>query len=563
MKRNRNNRFFLLILLLLIFQQHKILAVEIIQSKDIVADVCIYGATPSGILAAISVKKEGKSVVLVEPSKWVGGILGAGIKPRQDCPNVNATGGMTRPLVENLGFRPDTKKWQEIKPQDLREDFLKLLKEYNIDIIYSHRVSRCGLDREEIKYAVFDYAPFDQYGCPPEKCEKEESLIVKSKIFIDSSYDGDLMARAGVSYRVGRESTFDYNETTAGVQKPVRVTPIDPFVEPGNPASGILNLVETDNNRAQGVGDHHIQAYNYRYYVTSDPKYRIEITPPEDYNPMDYELVGRYVKYLTEETSDKEVLFKSLSGIFPGWMNAKEYNYHRDYLFTMAPIGISHRYALGDYATKANLWKYHRDYLRGLHHFMSTDERVPAEFRKKTANLGLDRRPHEETNGWPHQLYVRVTRRLVGNYTISEHDVYNKTIIEDPIGLAQYGIDIYPLRRIWFEEKGKYYVALEGPMFVGGAKGPTDVPYPIPYRAITPLKQECSNLLVPICFSATHVGYASARMEPVFMICGESAGIAAVQALNQGVAVQDIDMGAYMRKLKEAKQILSADDIEK
>lgn len=558
-----SNYQLLLILIGLLLHQQNLVAREVASTKEITVDVCVYGATPSGILAAISVKKEGKSVVLVEPSKWVGGILGAGIKPRQDCPNVNATGGMTRPLIDHLGIRPETQKWQEIKPQHLREDFLKLLKEYNIDVIYSHRISRCGLDKEVIKHAAFDYAPFDQYGCPPEKSEKEESLIVKSKIFIDSSYDGDLMARAGVSYRVGRESTFDYNETTAGAQKPVCVTPIDPFVEPKNPASGILNLVEADDERIVGVGDHHIQAYNYRYYVTSDPKYKVEITCPENYDPMDYELVGRYVKYLTEEISDTTELLKSLSGIFPGWMNAKEYNYHRDFLFTMAPIGVSHRYALGDYATKSNLWKYHRDYLRGLHHFMSTDKRVPEEFRKKTAKLGLDRRPHEETNGWPHQLYLRVTRRLVGNYTITEHDVYNKTTINDPIGLAQYGIDIYPLRRVWFKEKGKYYLGLEGPMFVGGAKGPTDVPYPIPYRAITPLKQECANLIVPICFSATHVGYASARMEPVFMICGESAGIAAVQALNEGVSVQDINMNNYIQKLKDAKQILSADDIQK
>ena len=160
------------------------------------------------------------------------------------------------------------------------------------------------------------------------------------------------------------------------------------------------------------------------------------------------------------------------------------------------------------------------------------------------------------SNGWPHQLYIRVSRRLKGRYTITAHDVYNRTTVDDPVGLAQYGIDTYPARRIWFEKNDTIYVALEGKMFIGGAKGPTNVPYPIPYRALTPMESECSNLLVPVCFSSTHLGYASARMEPVFMICGESAGIAAVQAINENVSVQKIDQVQYLKKLRSLGQIL-------
>jgi hypothetical protein len=222
----------------------------------------------------------------------------------------------------------------------------------------------------------------------------------------------------------------------------------------------------------------------------------------------------------------------------------------------MAPVGISQIYASGDYAAKARVWKQHQDYLRGLHHFMSTDPRVPAEFREQTAALGLDRRPHPETHGWPHQLYIRVARRLKGRYTITAHDVYNRTTIDDPIGLAQYGIDTYPARRIWFQRDGRICVGLEGKMFVGGARGPTNVPYPIPYRAITPSADECTNLLVPVCFSATHLGYASARMEPVFMICGQSAGIAACHALAEETSVQQIDMPALRGALEHAGQVL-------
>ncbi|MCD0488819.1 FAD-dependent oxidoreductase [Pedobacter sp. MC2016-14] len=528
-------------------------------NQSVTADVCVYGATASGIMAAIAVKKEGKSVVLVEPGRWVGGILGAGIKPQQDCPNINATGGMTRPLIESLGVRNSNPNWKEINPKDIRADLIALLKQHKIDIVYQHRISRCEVKDGKINQAFFDFAPFDEYGIPPEKSSQSESLSVKSKVFIDCSYEGDLMYFSGVTFRVGRDANVDYDEKTAGVQVPTKLTPIDPFVIPGLPSSGLLKMVEKDHNKPTGSGDHFTQAYNYRYYLTTDPRFKVAITPPNNYNAADFELVGRYVAFLIKENPDRQLLFKQLSGIFPGWLNANEYNYQRASLITIAPVAISHRYASGDWATKANIWRQHKDYLSGLHHFLSTDSRVPVEFREQTAALGLDIRPHQETKGWPHQLYIRVSRRLLGNYTVTEHDVLNKTMISDPIGLAQYGIDVYPLRRIWLEKEGKYYVGLEGSMFVGGAKGPTNKPYPIPYRAITPLKNECQNLLVPVCLSASHVGYASVRMEPVFMITGESAGIAAAQAITENVAVQDIDMLKYRNTLKAAKQLLQYD----
>jgi hypothetical protein len=386
-------------------------------------------------------------------------------------------------------------------------------------------------------------------------------LEVKSRIFIDASYEGDLMARAGVSFRTGRESILDYGETLAGVRPLDHYTPIDPFVEPGNPGSGLLKWVEPDHGKPVGSGDRYTQAYNFRFYLTSDTTDQALITPPEDYKPEDYELIGRYVEYLKETTPPKELIAK-LKQIFPGWMNAGEYNYQRESLITMAPVGISHRYANGDYATKSRIWKAHKDYLKGLYHFMATDSRVPQVYKDFVKSLGLAKSHHPETNGWPHQLYLRVTRRMIGRYTITEHDVYNKTEVDDPVGLAQYGIDTYPSRRIVVERNDSIFVALGGKMFIGGAKGPTNIPYPISYRAITPLSHECTNLLVPVCFSATHLGYASARMEPVFMICGESAGIAAAQAIDQNVSVQNIDQSQYQKKLISVGQILEYDSVK-
>jgi hypothetical protein len=447
-----------------------------------------------------------------------------------------------------------------LRPADVRRDFLALLEDHQVSVVYDHRISSCDKVGTAIRSATFDLAPFDAWGCPPPEAEQAAALRVTARVFVDASYEGDLLARAGVSYRVGRESAAEFGESHAGVQPPAEEAPVDPFVVPGEASSGSLPWVIQGHGKPIGAADEFTQAYNFRFYVTSDPRFRIPLTPPDDYDAHEFELVGRYVEYLSNTITDQPTLFDRLSRIFPGWLNAAEYNYHRDSLFSMAPVGISQQYADGDYATKSRIWREHQDYLRGLHHFLSTDQRVPMAFREQTAALGLDGRHHAETHGWPHQLYVRVSRRMMGRYVITAHDVYNRTSVEDPIGLAQYGIDTYPSRRIWFRRDGQVHVGLEGKMFIGGAQGPTNVPYPIPYRAITPRREECTNLLVPICFSATHLGYASARMEPVFMICGQSAGIAACQALSEDSEIQAIDMSVYHQTLLEAGQVLVWND---
>ncbi|MAS96973.1 MAG: protein-xanthan lyase [Verrucomicrobiales bacterium] len=532
------------------------------RAEEIKKDVCVYCATPSGILAAIAAKKKGRSVVIVEPSRWVGGMLGAGLKPLQDCPNYASTGGMTRKLIATLGGDGkllSNSDSRALNPLTIREDFQKLLDEHGIEVVFEHRVSETEKSDGKIQAATFDLAPFDELGCPPAAPTEVGDLVVSARVFIDASYEGDLMAKAGVSFRVGREAESEYGEELAGVREPMELAPIDPFVEPGNPESGLLDWVENDHGKPIGAADGYTQAYNYRYYTTKDPEYRVPLTPPNEYDPAEFELVGRYVEHLTSSIENKDELRKNLVGIFPGWKNSGEWNYQRDTLFSMSPLGISQKYAAGDYEEKAEVWKEHQDYLRGLHSFMSNDSRVPEWYRKEVEQIGLDGRVHPDTGGWPNQLYIRVSRRLEGRYTITAHDVYNRTEIDDPVGLAQYGIDTYPARRIWIKKDGQIYVGIEGKMFIGGGKGPTNVPYPIPYRAITPKKEECTNLIVPVCFSASHLGYASARMEPVFMICGESAGIAASHAISEECAVQDIKMDDYLTSLQSVGQKLNWD----
>ena len=513
-------------------------------------DVCVYGATPSGIMAATAVKRAGRTVVIIEPSRWVGGILGAGIKPLEDCPNPAATGGLTKPLLTSLGGSPEI----------IRASFEKLLVDRSIEIVRELRVGSVEKVGGKIISASFDFAPFDALGCPPVAATEIARLRLKAKVFIDAGYEGDLMALAGVPYRVARESTKEFGEEFAGVREPVELTPIDPYVMAGDASSGLLPGITGRFTEVIGAADPRIQAYNYRYYVTSDPARRAPLTPPSGYAAGDYELVGRYVEHLKATIAEPKELKKRLARIFPGWMNAGEYNYHRNSLITMAPVGISYFYADGDYAVKAKVWKAHQDYLRGLHHFMSTDSRVPADFRKETAELGLDLLRHPDTAGWPGQLYVRLTRRLQGRYVITAADVYNRTKVDDPVALAQYGIDTYPSRRVVVEKDGKTFVGLEGWMFVGGAHGPTRTPYPIPYRSLTPAEPEASNLLVSVCFSASFLGYASARMEPTFMMCGEAAGIAASEAIAAGVAVQRIDPAAYRKSLLTSGMLIEWDE---
>ncbi len=512
------------------------------------ADVCVYGATPAGIVAAVAAKQEGLTVVLVEPSRWLGGILGAGIKPMQDCPEPRAVGGLTSTKVFKAGN----------SPPKIREFFSQWLKEEGIPVVFEHRVRRADKEGTRITQIHLEHAPPDAWGIPIPKAVDDSDLTVEAKVFIDASYEGDLLPAAGVGYAFGREPLEKFNESVAGVGPPTNWTSISPYITPGDAASGLLPWVDPDHGRPRHAGDDYTQAYNFRFYVTAEAERRAALTAPEDYRPAQYELVGRYVEHLVKtQGADPKKLLESLRGIFPGWRNAGEYNYQRKSLVTMAPLGISRYYQDGNWEARSNVWRQHVDYLRGLHHFLSTDTRVPENFRKETAALGLDRTMHPETEGWPHQLYVRISRRMQSGYILTHADVLNQTDEKDGVGLALYGVDIYPVRRYAAKhpDTGELGVATEGNMFIGGSKG-TGHPYPVPYRSIVPKSSECTNLIVPTCFSASFIAYASARMEPVFCVLGESSGVAAAHALREKVEVQAIDVTKLQQRLRERGQVI-------
>ena len=307
-------------------------------------DVCIYGATPAGVVAAVTAKQEGASVLLVEPSRWVGGILGAGIKPMQDCPEPRAVGGLTKTRVFTLGSNPPA----------IREGFARWLKEAEIPVVFEHRVCRVEKDGAQITRLHLEYAPPDAWGVPAAAARPGPGKTIAARMFLDAGYEGDLLAAAGVPYRVGRESADTYHEQPAGVGKPTNWTPLDPYIIPGRPESGLLPLVEPDHGKPQGAGDDYTQAYNFRFYVTADPDKRVPLTRPEDYDPRQFELVGRYVAYLVQQHAGNErKLLERLGQMFPGWKNSGEYNYRRESLFSIAPLGVSRFYQDGDWATRA------------------------------------------------------------------------------------------------------------------------------------------------------------------------------------------------------------------
>ncbi len=463
----------------------------------------------------------------------------------------DAVGGMTRNVVFGFG------DW----PPRARKGFAAWLDREGVPVLFDHRVQEVQAEAARIGTVRFGHAPFDGCGVPAPGFSSEGSHVVEAKIFIDASYEGDLMAQSGVSYRVGRESTDAFGEPLAGVGEPTNWTPIDPYLDPGQPESGLLVGVDPDHGLAQGSADGYTQAYNFRFSVTTDARRRVPFGRPRRYRCEEYELVGRYVQHLVQEHGDdQDELARRLVGIFPGWLNEGDYNYQRASLVTIAPLGESRHYQDAGWDERSAIWRHHIEYLRGLHYFMSTDLRVPEFFRVRTAELGLDRAMYPDTEGWPHQLYVRVARRMRGRYTLTHQDVTDQFTVDDSVGLALYGVDVYPVRR--YACRGSDYdspqigVATEGNMFIGGSNG-TGRPFQVPYRAITPQRDECVNLLVPVSLSATHVAYAATRMEPVFSVLGESSGVAAAHCVQEDHDVQDLDIPKLQERLQTRGQVIS------
>jgi hypothetical protein len=488
------------------------------------SDACVYGASASGIFAAIAVAREGYSVTIIEPTARIGGLLSAGFRMAQDVPYGDHLGGMTGEFYQTDMKFPPLRHHQGASKYSIAE-LQRMIDEYGdlIHIVTDHRINSVTKAKATISEAVFEYAPSDSNGVPAPKRKTDRMTKVKAKVFIDASYEGDLMALAKVSYRVGRESKSEYGESLAGVVVSKKFPGVDPYKIKGDPRSGLLSCIHPDPIGNEGDASRFFMAYNFKLAWESNPTPEFPgflITPPVNKNKDVYELLTRY----------KEAGFET------SWPND---NFSRGQLMTGTLPGLNTDYPEGDWAKRSQIWQAYTDHIRTLTDFSGKEVRLLSG-------------TNDATNGWPSYLYIRSARRMVGEYVLTQKDIQLQTEIPTPVCMGYYMVDIYP-NRMGVLDDGT--LVTEGNVWEMVCPGP----YQIPYGALIPKKSEATNLLVPLCMSASHIAYSSIRMESTYMVMGESAGVAAALALKSKRAVQDIDRKELTVQLVKAKQLLEWD----
>jgi len=505
-------------------------------------DICIYGGTASGVMAAVAAVKQGSSVVMVEPSRWLGGMTGGGLS-HVDWGREKAVGGTALSIL--------SKNYDDAQ---YRQVFRDLVKKYRIRVIYEHRVSAVQKDGASIRSITLDHAPPDALGCPIATPTKAAAMTIIARVFIDCSYEGDLMARAGVSYTWGRESRDEYGESLAGVRPNLAVYEIDPYVTPGDAKSGLLPFLQDMKAQPEGSADRLTMGYGFRWKFSKDAD-RLPIPAPDHYDPKQWELYRRGFK--NKAGIDMGRRMKGKLGLFEpagGRIHSLGAGNLARALLAPTNYGSNAEYPDGDYATRARIWKADQEFMRGMTHFLRTDECVPDKFKQLATELGFQLGIFDDTQGWPHQLYVREARRMKSDYVVTQKDLEGTTDPEDSIGLASYGVDDWPYATYVHEGKVALYGGEFSMLYLDDKH---EGIYKIPYRAITPRQSECTNLLVPVCVSASHIAMTSIRMEPVWMILGESAGVAAAMAVTDNVPMQQIDYTKLKDKLITLKQRLT------
>ncbi len=489
------------------------------------ADVCVYGATSAGVIAAYTAKMDGKSVIVVDPGYHPGGMSSGGLG-LTDIGNKYVVTGLARDFYRRVGAHYGKFEQWIFEPHVAEEIFNDYIDRAKIDIEYGYYIDDAYVENGVVM--SIDAVAADG---------SREGLHVAAKMFIDCSYEGDLMAKAGVSYTVGREDNSVYGETYNGVQMlDGHQFPdgVDPYKEPGNPDSGLLWGISGEPVAANGTGDKKIQAYNYRIALTDDPDNMVPITRPAGYDSTRYELLLR----------QKEVQpWKSLDDIFI-WsrMPGGKTDINNRNGFSTDMIGMNWDYPEASYQERREIIRRHEEYTKGLLYFVGHDSRVPEFIRKDMLRWGYPKDEYTDNGNWSPQLYVREARRMVGDVVMTQHHCQGRATVSDPVGMAAYTMDSHNCDRHVVDGMVKN----EGNVEVGGFP-----PYPISYRAIVPKRGEVENLLVPVCLSASHIAYGSIRMEPVFMVLGQVAGLAASRAIDGSEAVQDVDSSLLMEYLEE------------
>ena len=491
-------------------------------ARVISADVCVYGGTSAGVIAAVQLKKMGKSAVILEPGGHLGGLSSGGLS-FTDIGNKKAIGGLSHDFYKRLGQKYGKPEEWRFEPHVAEQVFNELIAE-SATPVYRYQFVR-SVRKENGRIT---------------QIRTVSGLTVRADVFIDATYEGDLMALAGVAYRIGRESNATYSETLNGVQQRDKHQfefAIDPYTVAGDPNSGLLPGVWAEENTTTGQGDNSIQAYNFRLCLSSDPANQTPFPRPRHYDPRQYEMLARYLN----------AGWNKIFGGF-GILVNKKVDLNNNGAISSDFIGMNRDYPVATYRQRERIFQEHLAYQQGWLYFLATDPQVPPAVRAQVVKWGLARDEWPETDNWPAQLYIREARRMVGAYVMTEANVRATQTADDAIGLAAYTMDSHNTRR--FVRDGRLWN--EGDVQVGGFP-----PYPISYRAIVPQKSQCRNLLVPVCLSTSHIAYGSIRMEPVFMILGQSAATAAALAIDGGYDIQDVPYADLKARLIQDEQVLA------
>jgi len=529
--------------------------------KTYKADVIIYGGTPAAIVAAVEIVRSGKTAIIVSPDVHLGGLSSSGLG-FTDTGNKDAIGGLAREFYRRVYLHYQQEKawkWQKkneygnqgqgtaamdgenrtmwiFEPHVAESIFEAFVKENNITVLRDEWLDReKGVTKKAGKIGSF---------------KTLSGKVFEGKMFIDATYEGDLMAAAGVAYHVGREANSVYGETWNGVQIDNNHhahnfnNKIDPYIQKGKPESGLLFGISAEKLEPNGTGDNKIQAYCYRVCMSNNTQNLIPFPKPANYDPTRYELLVRVFDAGWRDWFNK----------FDVIPNRKtDTNNHGP--FSSDYIGMNYDYPEATYVRRKHIIADHENYQKGLLYFVANDTRVPLEIRTKMQNYGLAKDEFSSNGNWPYQLYIRETRRMIGEYVLTENDAMGKTRVPTPVGMGSYALDAHNAQRIVTAEG---FVQNEGDVGVKPLR-----PYQISYGSIVPKKEQCSNLFVPVCASTSHIAYGSLRMEPVFMILGQSAAVAAVMAIDQKIATQEVDYNELKNKLLAKGAILELKDKSK
>jgi len=501
-------------------------------------DIVIYGDSSAAVTAAIQAKRMGKGVVFINPTRFLGGMSSSGLGA-SDIANRGILGGVALEFYQAIARHYGKRFVRSFEPHVGRRVFEKLIVDAGVKVVYDQKLDRDnGVKMDGQRIVSITTLTGQTY---------------RGKIFIDATYVGDLMAAAGVTYTVGRESASKYGESIAGVRrgdtqprahytqkdKDHFIVDVDPYVKIGDASSGLLPHVH-DIQPVNGAGDRKIQAYTYRLCLTKDPKLRLPINKPKGYREIDHELLMRNF-----EAGDHR--FPALIERLAGDGNKIDWN-------SMHAVGSDYGganwgYPEADYETRRRIEKAHELYIRGFLWTLANHPRVPKKIRKQASQWGLCKDEFPETDHWPPMIYIREARRMVGDYVMTQHDCSGRRQPPDPVVMGAFGMDSHVVQ-YFVNEKG--HVRRDGTIWRTPPR-----PYGISYRSIVPRRGECENLLVPVCLSASHVAHGSIRMEPVFMALGQAAATAASIGIDSSTSVQDIDITELQRRLREQGQVFT------